>query len=135
MTREQKRSLLLIAAAAVLLIGLHFVPVTGWLKLVLYLIPYLLVGGEDSECDGEVVGRALLLDVGGSHVDYHFFAGEIESALLYGRHDALGALLDGGVGQSDHDILESGVGDNFDSDGYGVDALQGGTVGFDEHGL
>ena len=46
MTREQKRSLLLIAAAAVLLIGLHFVPVTGWLKLVLYLIPYLLVGGE-----------------------------------------------------------------------------------------
>ena len=44
MTREQKRSLLLIAAAAVLLIGLHFVPVTGWLKLVLYLIPYLLVG-------------------------------------------------------------------------------------------
>lgn len=46
MTREQKRPLLLIAAAAVLLIGLHFVPVTGWLKLVLYLIPYLLVGGE-----------------------------------------------------------------------------------------
>ena len=46
MTREQKRSLLLIAAAVVLLIGLHFVPVTGWLKLVLYLIPYLLVGGE-----------------------------------------------------------------------------------------
>ena len=46
MSREQKRSLLLIAAAAVLLIGLHFVPVTGWLKLVLYLIPYLLVGGE-----------------------------------------------------------------------------------------
>lgn len=46
MTRAQKRSLLLIAAAAVLLIGLHFVPVTGWLKLVLYLIPYLLVGGE-----------------------------------------------------------------------------------------
>ena len=46
MTREQKRSLLLIAAATVLLIGLHFVPVTGWLKLVLYLIPYLLVGGE-----------------------------------------------------------------------------------------
>lgn len=46
MSREQKRSLLLIAAAAVLLIGLHFVPVTGWFKLVLYLIPYLLVGGE-----------------------------------------------------------------------------------------
>ena len=38
MTREQKRSLLLIAAAAVLLIGLHFVPVTGWLKLCAYLI-------------------------------------------------------------------------------------------------
>ncbi len=46
MSREQKRSLLLIAAAAVLLIGLHFVPVTGWGRLALYLIPYLLVGGE-----------------------------------------------------------------------------------------
>ena len=46
MMREQKRSLLLIAAAAVLLIGLHFVPVTGWGRLALYLIPYLLVGGE-----------------------------------------------------------------------------------------
>ena len=38
MSREQKRSLLLIAAAAALLIGLHFAPVTGWLKLVLYLL-------------------------------------------------------------------------------------------------
>ena len=46
MTRAQKGSLLRIAVAAALLIGLHFVPVTGWGRLALYLIPYLLVGGE-----------------------------------------------------------------------------------------
>ena len=33
MTREQKRSLLLIAAAAVLLIGLHFVPVLSLIHI------------------------------------------------------------------------------------------------------
>ena len=65
MSREQKRPLLLIAAAAVLLIGLHFVPVTGWLKLVLYLIPYLLVGGETlvDACNRQPFDENLLMAV------------------------------------------------------------------------
>lgn len=44
MTKRQKTALLRILLAAVLLIALHFVPVEGWLRFVLYLIPYLIVG-------------------------------------------------------------------------------------------
>lgn len=44
MTKRQKNALLCILLAAVLLIALHFVPVEGWLRFVLYLIPYLIVG-------------------------------------------------------------------------------------------
>jgi len=44
MTKKQKKMLWRILAAAALMIGLHFVPVTGWLRFGLYLIPYLVVG-------------------------------------------------------------------------------------------
>lgn len=44
MTKRQKTALLRILLAAVLLIALHFVPAGGWLRFVLYLIPYLIVG-------------------------------------------------------------------------------------------
>ena len=44
MTKKQKKTLIRIIGAAVLLIALHFVPVTGWAQLILYLIPYLLIG-------------------------------------------------------------------------------------------
>ena len=33
-----------ILIAAVLLIVLNFIPVTGWLRFVLYLVPYLVIG-------------------------------------------------------------------------------------------
>ena len=44
MTRKQKKVLIRIIAAAVLMIVLHFVPASGWLSLLLYLIPYLIIG-------------------------------------------------------------------------------------------
>lgn len=44
MTKHQKSALGRIGLAAVLLIALHFVPVNGWVRFVLYLIPYLVVG-------------------------------------------------------------------------------------------
>ena len=44
MTKHQKTALLRICLAAALLIALHFVPVDGWLRFALYLIPYLTVG-------------------------------------------------------------------------------------------
>lgn len=44
MTRKQKKVLIRIIVSAVLLVVLHFIPVTGWLSLLLYLIPYLVIG-------------------------------------------------------------------------------------------
>ncbi|MCM1426821.1 MAG: heavy metal translocating P-type ATPase, partial [Eubacterium sp.] len=44
MTRKQKKVLIRIIIAAVLVVILHFVPVSGWLSLLLYLIPYLIIG-------------------------------------------------------------------------------------------
>ena len=44
MTKHQKTALLRICLAAALLIALHFVPMDGWLRFALYLIPYLTVG-------------------------------------------------------------------------------------------
>ena len=44
MNKKQKKMLWRIIAAAVLMIALHFIPVTGWLRFCLYLIPYLIIG-------------------------------------------------------------------------------------------
>lgn len=44
MTKKQKKVLYRIIVAFVLLVVLHFVPVTGWLSLALYLVPYLIIG-------------------------------------------------------------------------------------------
>ena len=40
MTKKQKKVLIRIIIAFLLLVVLHFVPVKGWLSLVLYLVPY-----------------------------------------------------------------------------------------------
>lgn len=45
MTKQQKKNLYRILIAAVLMAILHFVPLEGAAKGVLYLIPYLVVGG------------------------------------------------------------------------------------------
>ena len=37
MTKKQKKMLIRIIIAAVMLATLHFIPVTGWLRLALYL--------------------------------------------------------------------------------------------------
>ena len=44
MTKRQKKSLTRIIIAAVLMIILKFLPVEGWLKFILYMVPYLVVG-------------------------------------------------------------------------------------------
>lgn len=44
MSRKQKTMLARILIAAVLMVGLNFVPVVGWIRFVLYLIPYLVIG-------------------------------------------------------------------------------------------
>ena len=44
MNKKQKKTLARILIAAVLMIGFHFLPVKGWLRFGLYLIPYLVIG-------------------------------------------------------------------------------------------
>ncbi len=44
MTRKQKKVLWRILAAAAWMVALQFVPVEGWAKLALYLIPYFIIG-------------------------------------------------------------------------------------------
>ena len=44
MNRKQKKMLIRILAAAVLLIALHVIPAAGAARFVLYLIPYLVIG-------------------------------------------------------------------------------------------
>ena len=44
MNRKQKKMLIRIIISAVLMIVLHFIPVTGVLRFLLYLIPYIVIG-------------------------------------------------------------------------------------------
>ena len=44
MTAKQKKNLLRILLSAALIIALHFVPVAGWPRFLLYMIPYLIIG-------------------------------------------------------------------------------------------
>lgn len=44
MNKKQKKMLVRIVLAAAILIALHFIPVTGWMRLVAYLVPYFIIG-------------------------------------------------------------------------------------------
>ena len=46
MTKKQKKVLFRIILSAVLMAALYFVPVTGYARFGLYLIPYLIIGGD-----------------------------------------------------------------------------------------
>lgn len=44
MTRKQKKMLMRIIIALVMMIVLYFIPVTGWIRFVCYMVPYVIVG-------------------------------------------------------------------------------------------
>ena len=44
MNHKQKKMLARILVTAALLISLHFLPVTGWLRFGCYMVPYLVIG-------------------------------------------------------------------------------------------
>ena len=61
-----------------------------------------LAGAEqDADGDGQVVGRAGFLQVGGSQVDGDAAHGELAAAVADGGADSLLGFLHGGVGQAD----------------------------------
>ena len=46
MTKKQKKMLRRILVSAALMMGLLFVPATGWLRFALWLVPYLVIGWD-----------------------------------------------------------------------------------------
>lgn len=65
MTKKQKKVLYRILTAAVLLIVVHLIPVTGYLRGVLFLIPYLVIGYD-------ILKKAVLGIIHGEVFDENF---------------------------------------------------------------
>ena len=59
MTKKQKKVLIRIIIAAVLVIVLQFVPVEGYVRFGLYMIPYLVIGYDILKKAGKGILEAL----------------------------------------------------------------------------
>ena len=62
MTRKQKRMLARILITAVMLVALHFIPVTGWLRLALYLAAYAVIGYDIMKKAGQGILNGRVFD-------------------------------------------------------------------------
>ena len=95
------------------------------------------VGSEDADGDGEIEAGAFFLEVGGGEVDGDAGGREIEAGVLDGGADAVARLADGGVGEADGGegfLIELDAGEvDFYVDDVGVDAVDSGAAGFEEH--
>ena len=93
-------------------------------------------GGDDG-ADGnrEVEGWSLLLDVGGGEVDGGASGGGGEAGVGDSGPDAVFALADGGVGESDDDLVDlaPAPGVHLDFDGDGINAYNGSRIDFCKH--
>ena len=94
MTRRQKRMLARILSAAVLLIAVQFVPVSGAWKLLLHLVPYLIVGWDILYKAGRNIWN-------GQVFDEHFLMSIATlGALVLGEYtEAVGVMLFFQVGE------------------------------------
>ena len=62
MTKKQKKMLLRIIIAAVMLAALYVLPVTGWLRLALYLVTYLVIGYDILKKAGQGIANGRVFD-------------------------------------------------------------------------
>ena len=62
MTKKQKKMLLRIIITAVMLAALYFLPVTGWLRLGLYLVTYLVIGHDILKKAGQGIANGRVFD-------------------------------------------------------------------------
>ncbi len=62
MTKKQKKMLLRIIIAAVMLAALYFLPVTGWLRLGLYMVTYLVIGYDILKKAGQGIANGRVFD-------------------------------------------------------------------------
>lgn len=86
MTKKQKKVLYRIIAAAILMAVLAFVPVEGYLKFVLYLIPYMIIGYD-------ILRKAALGILHGEVFDENFLmAVATVGAMLLGVYNEVNGL-------------------------------------------
>ncbi len=108
MTKKQLKVLYRIVISLVLLIVLAFLPLEGWLKLVLYLVPYLIIGYD-------ILRKAVLGIVHGEIFDENFlmavatvgamFLGEYQEGAAVMLFYQIGELFQGvAVGKSRRNI-------------------------------
>ena len=104
MTVKQKKKLWRILAAAVLLIALHFIPLTGIWQPLVYLIPYFVVGWDilwkaiRNIAHGEIFDENFLMSVASIGA---FATGEYPEAVAVMLFDQIGELFeDYAVGKS-----------------------------------
>ena len=62
MTKKQKKMLLRIIIAAVMMAALYFLPATGWLRLGLYLVTYLVIGYDILKKAGQGIANGRVFD-------------------------------------------------------------------------
>ena len=62
MTKKQKKMLSRILVTAVMLAALHFLPVTGWLRLALYLAAYVIIGYDILKKAGQGILNGRVFD-------------------------------------------------------------------------
>ena len=62
MPKKQKKMLIRIIIAAVMLAALHFIPVTGWLRLALYLVTYVVIGCDIMKKAGQGILNGRVFD-------------------------------------------------------------------------
>ncbi len=62
MTKKQKKMLVRILIAAVMLAALYVIPVTGWLRLALYLATYLVIGYDILKKAGQGIANGRVFD-------------------------------------------------------------------------
>ena len=62
MSKKQKKMLIRILVTAVMLAALHFIPVMGWLRLVLFLAAYLIIGYDILKKAGQGIANGRVFD-------------------------------------------------------------------------
>ena len=62
MTKKQKKMLIRILITAAMLVALYIIPVTGWLRLALYLATYLVIGYDILKKAGQGIANGRVFD-------------------------------------------------------------------------
>ena len=62
MTKKQKKMLIRILITAAMLVALYIIPVTGWLRLALYLTAYLVIGYDILKKAGQGIANGRVFD-------------------------------------------------------------------------